>query len=109
MRVAPDAPIAMAARAPSNTRVGIIELAGRLPGATELGLPSQAWNSRIWLFSRMPVPGTTTPEWLLFEKVMQPALPAASMAHKLVVSVDSAEGFRSEERVGGQGGACRLR
>ena len=67
MRVDPEAPRINLTERPFNNIDGIILLTGRFPPETSFGLPGQGLNSAIWLFIRIPVPGITTPEWLLFE------------------------------------------
>ena len=71
MRLPPGDPMIMRPFGPS-TNVGVDEDSGRFFGAIALASAPMSWKpfgtpgftekSSIWLFSRMPVPGTIRPE-----------------------------------------------
>ena len=55
----PGAPSTSTGRPAATTITGLIDERGRFPAATSLADPGPS-KSVIWLFNRIPVPGTTT-------------------------------------------------
>ena len=96
MREPPGEPSAITTRpSPSNTRVGAMELRGRLPGSSRLatGPPSRSGRkekSVNWLLSRKPRTMIREPNVVSMLVVMATALPSASTTLKWVVETPRA-------------------
>ena len=94
IRRPPEAPAAIAGRAPSRRITGSMFVSGRLPGAIELGWPGRGSNHITPLFISTPEPGSTTRLPIDDSRVVVIAttVPSASQALRCVVQVSAAAG-----------------